>query len=192
MSTPQLWQLLAGLKIPEEKHKLFIAYYHKDDEVRKFLFELKFGSLFISKSVHPGDIDSDLSTEYIKALIQDDYISDASVVMVIIGPKTRCRKHVDWEISAGLNKKVGGYSGLFGALVPGFPLDLYGQYRYDDIPARLADNVKSGYANVYTWDQLTASDASVKNVIQTAFDARVAKSLQIQNWRIQMTYNTCE
>src|SRR2546426_3884279 len=50
-------------------------------------------------------------------------------ILVLVGPKTKCRKHVDWEISAGLNKKVGGYSGLLGVLLPGFPLLPVDQYR---------------------------------------------------------------
>jgi hypothetical protein len=35
------------------------------------------------KSVQPGDIDTDNSDQYIKRLIQEDYIGDASVVMVL-------------------------------------------------------------------------------------------------------------
>ena len=63
------------------KHKLFISYYHKDDEYYRDRFEELFGDLFINKSVRYGDIDGDLSTEYIKRLIRENYISDTSVVV---------------------------------------------------------------------------------------------------------------
>lgn len=92
------------------RRKLFISYHHKDEEYRTRFDEL-FNHLFINKSVCKGEIDTDLSTLYIKRLVQDDYITDASVVVVLVGPRAYCRKNVDWEISAGLSRKIGGRSG---------------------------------------------------------------------------------
>lgn len=175
-----------------DRHKVFVSYYHHNDQGYRNAFEKHFGHLFISKSVAPGDITSDLSTEYIKRLIQDGYISDSSVVIVLVGPKTYCRKHVDWEISAGLNKKVGGYSGLMGILLPEFPLQQNGNYLYKDLPARLADNAKSGYASVYTWNWLCADQNRVKAEIQRAFDSRVSKANLIDNSGEQMGRNLCD
>ena len=96
------------------KHKLFISYYHSDDEYYRDKFEELFGDLFINKSVQIGDIDDDLSDEYIKRLIRENYISDTSVVVVLVGKNTYCRKHVDWEISAGLLNNAG----LIGLALP--------------------------------------------------------------------------
>lgn len=79
-------------KSDDDKHKVFISFYHKDDEKYRDEFEELFGHLFISKSVNDGDIDEDNSDEYIKHLIQEDYISDASVVLVLCGPNTWKRK----------------------------------------------------------------------------------------------------
>lgn len=173
------------------KHKVFVSYYHKDDQYYRNEFERRFSHLFISKSVEPGDIDSDLSGEYIKRLIQEDYLTDSSVVLVLVGPKTYCRKHVDWEISAGLNKKVGGYSGLLGILLPEFPLSADNKYNYSDIPPRLANNVKSEYAEIYTWDYACSNDATIKSVIQTAFDNRVSKADKIDNSSVQYSRDIC-
>jgi len=173
------------------KHKVFISYYHKDDQYYRDEFERKFGHLFINKSVESGDIDSDLSDEYIKRLIQEGYLTDSSVVLVLVGPKTYCRKHVDWEISAGLNKKVGGYSGLVGILLPEFPLSTENRYSYSDLPPRLADNVRTGYSEIYTWDDACSSEGVIKPVIQTAFDNRVSKSDKIDNSRKQYTDDLC-
>lgn len=92
---------------------------------------------------------------------------------------------MDWEISAGLNKKVGGYSGLVGILLPEFPLSAESKYNYSDIPLRLADNVKSEYAEIYTWDYACANDETIKSIIQTAFDNRISKAYKIDNSRAQ-------
>lgn len=171
------------------KHKIFISYYHHDDQLFKEKFNINFGHLFISKSVEPGEIDSDLDAEYIKMLIQKNYISDSSVVIVLIGPKTLYRKHVDWEISAALNKKVGGYSGLIGILLPTFPLTIDGKYNFDDIPARLADNVKSEYAKVYTWNYFLSNESFLLHAIEDAYNARIKRSDKIDNNRIQLKRN---
>lgn len=175
----------------ESRHKVFLSYYHKDDQAYRNQFEKAFAHLFISKSVHPGDIESDLSDEYIKQLIQEGYLSDASVAVVLVGPKTYCRKHVDWEISAGLNKKVGGYSGLLGILLPEFPLSSDGRYSYEGIPPRLADNVKTEFASVYAWDWVCAENSRIKDAVQTAFDNRVSKADDIDNSRKQYTVDIC-
>lgn len=174
------------------RHKVFVSYYHREDQYYRDRFEELFGHLFISKSVKPGDIASDLSDEYIKRLIQEGYISDSSVVLVLVGPKTYCRKHVDWEISAGLNKKVGGYSGLLDVLLPEFPLTPDGKYYYRDLPPRLADNVKTGYSEIYAWNWVCAEESRIKSAIQTAFDNRIAKADKIDNSRLQYTSDICE
>ncbi len=176
----------------DTRHKVFISYYHKEDEYYRNRFEELFGHLFINKSVKPGDIDTDISDEYIKRLIQQEYITDASVVLVLVGPKTHCRKHVDWEISAGLMKKVGGYSGLLGILLPEFPLTSEGKYYYDDLPPRLADNVKTSYAKIYTWNWVCAYEYRIKEAIEEAFKARVEKAHLIDNSRPQFKRNKCE
>src|SRR3990167_3049598 len=61
-------------KSDSEKHNVFISYYHKGNQKYRDEFETLFGHLFINKSVEDGDIDSDNSDEYIKHLIQEDYI----------------------------------------------------------------------------------------------------------------------
>ena len=187
--TPYAMGDLTGATV---RHKTFVSYYHSADQAYRDAFEKAFGHLFISKSVKPGDISTDVSTDYIRRLILAGYITDASVTIVLVGAKTFCRKHVDWEISASLNKKVGGHSGLIGILLPGFPLQLEDQYQYDDLPARLADNAKSGYADIYLWRWITSSEQNVRAAIQTAFDARISRSHMINNSRTQLGRNLCD
>lgn len=162
-----------SLKIVAQRHKVFISYYHYEDQYYKNEFERLFGNIFINKSVGDGEIDSDLSTDYIKRLIQLDYLTDTSVLLVLVGKNTWRRKHVDWEISAALSKKVGGYSGLVGLLLPGF------NYYFDTLPPRLEANVKSGYAKIYYWNEACNSEWNIKKIIDEAFQNRVNSNLII-------------
>lgn len=171
------------------KHKVFVSYYHKDDELYRQKFESLFGHLFINKSVRPGDIDDDNSTGYIKRLIQKDYISDVSVLVVLIGPNTYGRKHVDWEISAALSKKVGGYSGLLGICLPNHPSYGKKEWNSETVPPRYVDNIRSGYAKFIDW---TTKEDLIMSYIEDAFDARVSRSDKIVNSRSQFERNRSE
>lgn len=89
-----------------QKHKVFISFYHHDDQQYKDYIDQKLSNNLINKSVMKGQYDPDNSDEYIKRLIREDKVSDSSVVIVLVGPNTRRRKHVDWEIYAGLSASV--------------------------------------------------------------------------------------
>lgn len=173
----------------KSKHKIFISYYHYDDEFYRKEFEKLFGHLLINKSVEPGDIDDDNSDDYIRRLIQEDYVSDASVVVVLVGPKTYCRKHVDWEIAAGLNKKVGGYSGLLGICLPEHPDFQKDNFTEKITPPRLVDNINSGYAKYYDW----ITDSTAMNTrIEEAFQRRANQKDKIINSSAYFKRNLCD
>lgn len=174
------------------RHKVFVSYYHRDDQEYRDKFEQSTANLFIFKSVRPGDIESDLSDEYVKRLIQEEYISDSSVVVVLVGPRTFCRKHVDWEISAGLNRKVNGYSGLVGIVLPTFPLSADNEYDPKLIPPRLNDNLVSKFAKLYAWGDALQSDETIIEIIETAFQDRIRKSGLIRNDRLQYARDICQ
>jgi len=92
-----------------KRHKVFVCFHHGDEgdpqrgEVWKDRFEdlyVNYTEVIISKSVQEGDInDLHLSTETIRQKIRDEYLRDTTVTVVLIGPETWKRKHVDWEIS---------------------------------------------------------------------------------------------
>jgi hypothetical protein len=167
-------------------HKVFVSYYHHDDEKWRRKWDILFGDLFINKSVEPGDIDTDNSAEYIKRLIRENYLEDTSVLVVLIGKNTWSRKHVDWEISAALNKKVGGYSGLLGLLLPSHPD--FGNKKFNPhlIPIRLYDNIHSGYAKLYDW---TEDRRSISQRVARAFDRRITEAIRIVNDHPQFKHN---
>ena len=169
-----------------QKHKVFISYYHKDDQKYKNYIDDNFKDIIINKSVMDNDIDSDNSDEYIKRLIREDYISDSSVVIVLVGKNTKTRKHVDWEIYTGLRGSVNGNSGLVGILLPELQSN-NNQYYYEDIPSRLADNIKSGYSKMYDWNYAINN---FKSIIDEAFENRIKLKDKMDNSRNQMQNNT--
>ena len=167
------------------KHKVFISFYHHDDECYKRKVEAYFGDRMISKSVQDGEYDPDDSDEYVKRLIREDKVSDSSVLVVLCGPNTWRRKHVDWEMYAGLCRSVNGTSGLVGVLLPEFPVS-GGCYDYEYLPERLHDNYKSGFAKLYTWNEFKVD---FDRIIQEAFDNRKRLVNRVDNSRLQMKWN---
>jgi len=177
------------LPLIQTKRKTFISYYHYDDSEYKKKFLNLTSDLIVSKSVEEGDISSDVSDEYVKQLIQKGYLYDTTVLVVLIGAKTKCRKHVDWEISGALNRKVGdSYAGLLGLLLPSHPD--YGKDTYNGslVPERLYDNLQSGYAVIrdYTTDR-----KKLQEYIELAYKNRRSKADDRVNSRIQMQRNSC-
>lgn len=181
------------------RHRVFISYHHENDEKYKEAFEKDFGDLFINESVQDGEYDSELSDGYVKRLIREDKISLSTVVVVLIGSETYKRKHVDWEIYAGLTEKAGGHSGLIGIILPSYydnPVNKklkVGKYYDSTIPARLNDNIKTKYAKIYKWEDASRTNNSgeyyIKDWINAAFDRKNNESDKIENSRLQMEEN---
>lgn len=151
------------------RRKVFISYYHDDDQSYKDVFDsYPFNSYFINKSVRLNDINPENSTPYIKRLINENHIDDSTVLIVLIGGNSYKRKYIDWEISAALNAKIGGYSGLFGLVLP-YRFDYYrNELDESTIPPRLLDNFDSGFAKIYRWSyELSVIYQFVENAIYT-------------------------
>lgn len=138
-------------------HKVFISYFHEDDQEYKDRLVQALGSKFVDKSVSQGDIhDERLPLDEIRRRIRDDHIADATVTVVLIGPCTWKRKHVDWEISASLiDRPNNRRCGLLGLLLP-----THSDYRRHPeernprlIPPRLAHNIGGNdpFAIIYDW-----------------------------------------
>ncbi|WP_040288174.1 TIR domain-containing protein [Alicyclobacillus hesperidum] len=84
-------------------HKTFISYYHEDEQDLKDKIVEKFsGEDFIDKSVHDGDIDPDNTEETIMRTIREDFLSDSTVTLVIVGENTAKRPFVNSELQASL------------------------------------------------------------------------------------------
>ncbi len=154
------------------RHKVFISY-HVDDQIHKNRFAYMMGDDIVDKSVKDDDIDdTNLKVETIRQKIRDNFISDATVTVVLIGPCTWQRKHVDWEIGSSLREtKNNTRCGLLGILLPNHPC--FGNKTYDRylIPPRMADNCNgnASYASIYDWSSETRS---IRQWIHAAFQRR--------------------
>ena len=181
------------------RHNVFISYHHANDQTYKEKFVQYFQNCFIDKSVHMGEYAEDLSTEYVKRLIREEKLTNSSVIVVLVGAETYKRKHVDWEISAGLSCMAGGYSGLIGILLPSYYTSienyalLPNQYFPATLPPRLLDNVKTGFASLYTWNNLFMRDSHGYPILcswlDMAFNKKYTHSHLINNSRLQYANN---
>ncbi len=169
------------------RHKVFISFYHRDDQGYKNYIDQYLSGNIINKSVMNGEYSTENSDEYIKRLIREEKISDSSVVVVLVGQNTKYRKHVDWEIYAALRPSINGNSGLVGILLPTVRKASNGGYYYSDMPARLADNIISGYADFYDWSYAISH---FDEIIEKAYRNRVIRRGLIDNSRLQMQRNT--
>ena len=172
--------------MPEiRRHKVFISYHH-DDQVYKDMFVRILTNDVVDKSVHDGDIDDNLKTETIREKIRDEFIADATVTIVLIGPCTWQRKHVDWEIGSSLRAtKKNSRCGLLGIILPNHYDHGTKYYRPHLIPPRLADNCAddSSYAKIYDW----SDTLNLRSIIHHAFERR--KQLLPDNRRAQYHRN---
>ncbi len=153
-----------------QRHKVFISYHHANDQVYRDKFERLFVNTYdimVSRSVQIGDIDTNLKTETIRQKIRDEYLSDSTVTVVLIGSETWKRKHVDWEISSSIRStQLSSRSGLLGIILPTYPRVDRTKYNPHTIPPRLHDNIKCNFASIHNWND---DPAIVQKWIHEAF-----------------------
>lgn len=168
------------------RHRVFISFHHAD-QYYKNLFAQMMEYDIVDKSVVDGDIDIGLPTERIRQTIRDEFISDATVTVVLVGPCTWQRKHVDWEIGSSLrDTKHNSRCGLLGILLPNHSDYGTGQYHPSLIPPRLADNCEGcdPFARIYNWEYQTST---MRFWIHCAFERRGGSPPN--NGRPQYVYN---
>ena len=136
------------------RHKVFISHHDADRDYKRRFVQMM-SDLIVNMSVDEDDIDdSNLASETIRQEIRDDYIRQASVTIVLIGPCTWQRMHVDAEIHFSIrHTDYNLRCGLLGIWLPNHPDHDSDTYNKKLIPARLADNIKGDdpYALLYDW-----------------------------------------
>ncbi|MYF56327.1 hypothetical protein F4225_11410 [Candidatus Poribacteria bacterium] len=190
-----------------DRHGVFVSYYHEQDQKYRDLFEKLFSDVYDimeSKSVEIGNIDPNIKTETVYQKIRDEHLRHSTVTVVLIGAKTWQRKYVDWEISSSLrDTKSNSRSGLIGILLPTYPAsaDVYERlaieyirpvsqitktFRYNlyTIPPRLYDNLDDNpdrsYATLHKWSE---NPSEVQRWIQNAYRKRKSKTILPNNSR---------
>ena len=93
-----------------DRHRVFVSYYHDEDQYHKELFESLFSDIYdiYVFGIHQnGDIDdTQLSTERIRQIIWDEYLRDSTVTVVLIGAPTWQRKFFEGKEKEILNEKL--------------------------------------------------------------------------------------
>ena len=196
------------------RHKVFISYYHQDDQAYKdYLINMQEinpqtwqqQSIFEDYSVHENEIDdTGLTSEQIRCIIRDEYIKDATVLILLCGQNTRKRKHIDWEIHAAMfDSEKNPKMGILVINLPTIsqsvracsneekPLLLDNGYwvslqtrqgfekHYPYMPSRIIDNfVKDVPITVVEWNRIQNNPQTLKQLIDNAY-----------NRRVEVTYN---
>ena len=156
------------------RHKVFVSFHEHDIDYKESFVQMM-GKRIIDRSVDTGNIDDlNLKTTTVRQKIRDEYIRDATVAIVLIGPQTWQRKHVDWEIGSSIRKtKANPRCGLLGIILPNHPDYRKKAYNPHRIPPRLADNSEGDdpYALIYEWPQ-PWTPAKIGEWIHRAFITR--------------------
>ena len=127
-------------------HKVFVSYHHSNDQKKADYLRTKYGdnnTLLDSSLYEAYECSSD---DKILAAIRQNHLKDSTVTIVLIGSETANRKWIDWEICASL-RPYGSRSlnGLLGIYLP----------TAGETPARLQDNIDSGYAVTMKWENIS-------------------------------------
>ncbi len=139
---------------------IFVSYHHDVDQpYYDRLCQIIAGTYGV---VRNNSLDTEFDsedTEYVMRAIRERYIVGTSCTVVLCGRLTRWRKYIDWEIKASLDME----HGLLGLKLPNNPMIQNGVHK----PARLQDNIDSGYATWVWWEALVDS-ATLKSHIEAA------------------------
>ena len=134
--------------------KVFFSFHKVDVEYRDRLVGL-LGDEIIDNSVHQEDIkDDQLKTEAIEQRIRDEHVAASDVTVVLIGPCTWRRKHVDWEIYSSLRDTTKNpRNGVVGILLKNHRDHGKPSVASRLIPPRLADNSQDddSFIKLYSW-----------------------------------------
>ena len=191
-----------------DRHRVFISYYHKDDQAYKNqlinMTEFDFAtmrrqSIFEDYSVHENEIDdTGLNSEQIRCIIRDEYIKDATVLILLCGQNTKTRKHIDWEIHAAMydsdaNRQMGiivinlptisqsirassnEEKPLLSSSNNWYKIDNRSDYEqhYPYMPSRIIDNfIKDVPITVVDWNRISSNPQILKELIDNAFKRR--------------------
>lgn len=144
------------------KRQVFLSYHHDEDQSYYNVFSRTFCDTYdvitdnsLERQIGSEDVD------YVMRRIREKYITGSSCTIVLVGKYTWGRRYVDWEIDATLEKG----HGLIGVQLPTAPITSQNMVI---VPARLDDNIQSGYALWVSWQQLTSAAASCTQMIEQA------------------------
>lgn len=158
-------------------HKVFVSYHHANDQAKADYLRTEYGknNTLLDRSL--DEAYEDMTDDEILAAIRTEHLKDSTVTIVLIGSETANRKWVDWEIYASL-RPYGERSrnGLLGIYLP----------TAGETPARLQDNIDSGYAVTMKWENISWQ---LESKIEEAYNNR-NKSDLVRNSRKRRERNS--
>lgn len=127
-------------------HKIFVSYHHANDQAKADYLRTEYdeNNTLLDRSL--DEAYEYMTDDEILEAIRTEHLKDSTVTIVLIGSETANRKWVDWEIYASL-RPYGERSrnGLLGIYLP----------TAEKAPARLQDNIDSGYAVTMKWENIS-------------------------------------
>lgn len=157
-------------------HKVFISFHHENDQKQADYIRSHYGedNTLIDRSLDEAYIG--MTDEQILSAIRTEHLKDSTVTIVLIGKDTAKRKWVDWEVNSSLrpygDRTVNGLLGIY--------LD-----KDNEVPARLQDNIDSGYAVTMNYSDISTK---LKDKIEEAYNNRNKKE-DIRNGRLKKQRN---
>ena len=139
-----------------------------------------------------------MTDEQIRRKIRDEFIKNATVLVLLCGQNTKYRKHVDWEIHAAMYDSE--FNPKMGIVVINLPsihqfvrsssdeekqlIDPYATWRtiesrkefeekYPYMPSRIIDNfVKGVPISVVDWDRIESDPSVLLKLIDNAYNRK--------------------
>ena len=183
--------------------RVFISYHHRNEQyLKENLIQLnRHHNIFVDCSVDTGDIDDNLEPQVIRQTIRRNYLSESTVLILIVGKETRYRKHVDWELYSSMyNGTNFGRSGVVVLVAPDCGSEYFTapfdelkssfyptvsswvsidsakeyEHRYPYMPPRIIDNLlkRGSKISVTNWSKIANSPEKLKLLIECAHNAR--------------------
>src|SRR4051812_45355630 len=90
------------------RRKVFLSYHHGGDRPYYQWFADKFANEL--QLVHDNSVERTIGSkdpDYVIRRIRENYLTGASVTIVLCGRNTWGRRYVDWEILASINQQMG-------------------------------------------------------------------------------------
>lgn len=144
------------------RREIFVSYHHRGDQAYYDTLSRNMHDRLQLLTDNSLDRRIDSSNhDYIMRRIREHYLHGSSCTIVLCGENTWRRKYVDWEIDASLTQQMG----LVGIWLPTLPLL---PNNGTNKPARLQDNIDSGYAVWVSWNNITANANVLTDAIEQA------------------------
>ena len=161
------------------RRKCFLSYHRTDqEEVDQFIatFDDAY-NLFIARAIIDDDdfIDSN-DANYVMRVIREQYLTNTTVTIVLMGKCTWSRRYVDWEIASTLRNDANNKrSGLLGIKLPS-----NGETN-PTLPDRFADNYKNDQSLYARYIVYPSSAQVLADAIEDAYSRH--ETHQVDNTR---------